>query len=128
MERIPQEFTSNDWLSLQEGKLSVDVVETEDYILIRAAIAGVNAEDLDITLSNDTLTIRGERKHECYEDAIGDTHVQECHWGAFSRTVILPSHVDQKSIDATLKRGILMIRIKKEQTDRNVPIFDLDDL
>jgi len=118
----------SDWLSQTEGKLSVDVIETRTEIIIRSAIAGVRTEDLDITLSDDTITIRGTRAHEHAQHKHHHTHVQECHWGAFSRTIILPAHIDPDSVDATLKRGILTIHMKKVEMDKNIPILELDDL
>jgi HSP20 family protein len=124
MDNAIQSFTSNDWLSFQEGKLSVDVVETEKEIFVRSAIAGVTANDLDINVTEDTITIRGVREHGCVE-LKGETHVQECHWGSFSRTIILPSRVDPDSVEAVLKRGILSIKMKKLETERTVPIKEI---
>jgi HSP20 family protein len=128
MSELDHSLNVTDWLSSAEGKLSVDVIETADEILVRSAIAGVRANDLDITLSDDTLTIRGVRSHECEESSHDQIHVQECHWGAFSRTVILPSAIDPDSVDATLQRGILTIRMKKVETDKRIRVLELDDL
>ncbi|NQV90790.1 Hsp20/alpha crystallin family protein [Candidatus Uhrbacteria bacterium] len=118
----------SDWLSTQEGKLSVDVIETREEIIVRSAIAGVRTKDIDITLSDDTLTIRGSRDHACEETRTDQIHVQECHWGAFSRTIILPAHIDADSVDATLTRGILTIRLKKVEMEKRIPVLELDDL
>jgi HSP20 family protein len=128
MDHPHQTIQPSDWLSLNEGKLSVDVVENGEEIVVRSAIAGVRAEDLEINLSEDTLTVRGTRQHGCEEETQGDVHVQECHWGSFSRTIILPSRIDPSSVDAVLKRGILTIRMKKVEMDRSVPILELEDL
>ncbi|MBI4437959.1 Hsp20/alpha crystallin family protein [Candidatus Uhrbacteria bacterium] len=128
MEPRESTFQASDWLSLNEGRLSVDVLENAQEIVVRSAIAGVRAEDLEINLSEDTLTIRGTREHGCEEETQGDVHVQECHWGSFSRTIILPTRIDPASVDAVLKRGILTIRMKKVEIDRNVPILELDDV
>ncbi len=128
MSELDQSLNVSDWLSHTEGKLSVDVVETRDEIVVRCAIAGVHTQDLDITLSDDTLTIRGSRQHECEESKHDQIHVQECHWGAFSRTVILPCDVDPDSVDATLRRGILTIRMKKVDSEKRIPVLELDDL
>jgi HSP20 family protein len=125
MQHTTNKLESSDWLSIQEGKLSVDVIESEHEIVVRSAIAGVTAQDLEISLTEDTLTIRGERAHGC-EEFGGETHVQECHWGAFSRTIILPSRVDPDSVDALLRRGILTIRMKKIENEKSVPITELD--
>jgi HSP20 family protein len=123
-----QEWNASDWLSQQEGKLSVDVMETDTHVIIRTAIAGVTAHDLEITLVDDTLTIRGSRHHSYEEQPAAFTHVQECHWGSFSRTIILPAHVDSDAVDATMKRGILTIRLKKVEMQKTIPVLDIDDL
>lgn len=128
MSELDHSLNVSDWLSQTEGKLSVDVVETRDEIVMRSAIAGVRTQDLDITLSDDTLTIRGVRNHECEESRHDQVHAQECHWGSFSRTIILPCSVDVDSVDATLRRGILKIRMKKVEMDKSIPVLELDDL
>ena len=118
----------SDWLSTQEGKLSVDVIETRDEIIVRSAIAGVKTEDLDITLLEDTLTIRGVRRHDYGERTSDQIHVQECHWGSFSRTVILPNRVDADNVEATLKQGILTIKMKKKEKDKKISVLEIEDL
>ncbi len=128
MSELNRSLNVSDWLSHTEGKLSVDVVETRQEIVVRSAIAGVRTQDLDITLSDDTLTIRGNRQHECEERRGDEIHIQECHWGSFSRTIILPCVVDADSVDATLKRGILTIRMKKVEMEKSIPVLELDDL
>lgn len=128
MSELDRSLNVSDWLSQTEGKLSIDVIETRDELLVRSAIAGVTGSDLDITLSDDTLTIRGSRQHFCEDRQSDQIHVQECHWGSFSRTIILPCTVDADSVNATLKRGILTIKIKKAEMDKNIPVLELDDL
>ncbi|MBI4592441.1 Hsp20/alpha crystallin family protein [Candidatus Uhrbacteria bacterium] len=128
MSELDHPLNVSDWLSQTEGRLSVDVIETREEIVVRSAMAGVHTQDLDITLSDDTLTIRGSRTHACEERKTDQIHVQECHWGAFSRTIILPCTVDPDSVDATLKRGILTIRMKKVEMGKRIPILELDDL
>lgn len=121
-------FLDSSWLSVPEGQLSIDVHETPSHILVRSAIAGVKTADLQITLMGDTLTIRGTRHHEQKTQRHERTHIQECHWGAFSRSVILPSHVSPSSVQATLKRGILTIVMKKTEMEKNVSVIDLGDI
>ena len=102
------------WLKedFEEGQLSIDVYETEKNIIIKSTIAGVKPEDLDITIDNDMLTIRGKRHDE--EEKEGRNYLyQECYWGSFSRSVILPVEVDAKKIDASLENGVLTIVLKK---------------
>ena len=118
----------SDWLSTQEGKLSVDVIETREELIVRSAIAGVKTQDLDITLLDDTLTIRGVRSHEYEQRSSDQIHVQECHWGSFSRTIILPNQVDADNVEATLKQGILTIKMKKTEKDRKISVLEIEDL
>ncbi len=115
------------WFSHGEGQLSVDVIETEDEIVIRSAIAGVSADDLDISVTSDTVTIRGVRSHGC-EEARGQTvHVRECYWGSFSRSVVLPCHIRTEGADASLKNGILTLVLKKVEQRSKVSVIDLTE-
>ena len=94
-----------------EGELAIDVYQTETDLVIQSAIAGVKPEDLDITLERDILTVRGVRQKPFEET--GDYFTQECYWGPFSREVILPVEVDPDRAEASMKDGILTIRIPK---------------
>ncbi len=95
-----------------EGQLTIDVYQTETEIVIKSTIAGVKPEDLDVSISNDMLTIKGERKNEeVVED--NNYYYRECYWGSFSRSVVLPMDVLADKIDAMLKNGILTIRLPK---------------
>ncbi len=112
----------DDWLSDEdEGQLSVDVYQNETSIIIKSTIAGVSPEDIDISIDNDMLTIRGERRHDekVEED---DYFYQECYWGAFSRSIILPVEVKAEEVEATLKNGVLTIRLPKAKKSRSVSI------
>lgn len=94
------------------GRLTIDVYENEDEIVVKSIIAGVNTEDLDINITSDSVSIRGERSHdeEVHEE---NYFYQECFWGAFSRSVILPTEIDPDKADATLDNGILTIKLPK---------------
>ncbi len=94
-----------------EGQLAVDVYQTDSELVIQSAIAGVKPENLDISIEKDLVTIKGEREKPVQEK--GDYFYQECYWGGFSRQIILPVEVDPGRIEATLKEGILMIRMPK---------------
>jgi HSP20 family protein len=96
----------------EEGQLSIDVYETEKNIVIKSTIAGAKPDNLDITIDNDMLTIRGKR-HDEMEREERNYLYQECYWGSFSRSVILPVEVDDKKIDASLENGVLTIVLKK---------------
>ena len=100
-----------------EGQLMVDVYQTPTEIVIKSTVAGVNSEDIDISIVNDMITIKGRRildeniKNEDY-------FFQECYWGSFSRSIILPMEIDSDRISATLKNGILTIRLPKIDKNR----------
>jgi HSP20 family protein len=95
-----------------EGELAVDIYQTEKNIIIRSAIAGVKMTDISIVLEGDMLIIRGERKRPKDSEEIKDSFCQECHWGAFSKKIILPVSIDEDHIDATIKDGILELKMK----------------
>jgi HSP20 family protein len=120
------ELANEDWFSTTEGQLSVDVMETPDEIIVRSAIAGVPADDLDISVTADTLTIRGKRDHGCIESQDQTVHVRECYWGSFSRSVVLPCHIRPEEADATLKNGILTVTLKKVEMNSKVSVIELD--
>ena len=105
----------------EDGELRVDVLETEDEIIVKSTIAGVKPEDLQIQLTADMLTIRGKRMAE--QDPPGTRHyARECYWGNFSRSIILPHHVHTDKTQATLHQGLLVIRLPKSAGDTPVPI------
>ncbi len=100
------------WASDYEGQLAVDVYQTKTAIVIRAAIAGVQAEDIDISVNNDMVTIKGLRHVDDSVDT-ADYLYQECYWGGFSRTIILPVEVKADKVAASLKNGILRVTLPK---------------
>jgi HSP20 family molecular chaperone IbpA len=96
----------------QEGQLTIDVYQTANDIVVESAIAGVRAEDIDIDVSNDSVSIRGERHRE-KEVSDEDYFYQECYWGRFSRSVILPQEIDPEAATVSFKNGILTVRLPK---------------
>jgi HSP20 family protein len=99
-----------EWLPL------VDVSETDDAMRVTAELPGVQAKDVDISLTEDLLTIRGEKKSEQAETK-RDYHRVERSYGLFTRTVRLPTVVDADKVEATFKEGVLTITMpKREQT------------
>lgn len=96
----------------QEGQLTVDVFQDDTNIVIQSTIAGVAPEDLDVSITNDMVTIRGERRR-MYDLDPQDYFYQECYWGTFSRSIILPVEIDADRAEAKIKNGILTIRIPK---------------
>ena len=104
--------SSEDWLSEYEGQLTIDMYQTKDNVIIKSTIAGVKPEDIDVTIANDMVTIRGERKRD-FEASSEDYFYQECYWGSFSRSVVLPVDVDIDNVAADLKDGILTVILPK---------------
>lgn len=99
------------WLD-GEGQLAVDVFQTENDLVIQAPIAGMKVEDLDVIIEEEVVTIKGSRKNPFLEKAAG-YFIEECYWGPFSRKIILPLDADGARADASMKDGILVIRIPK---------------
>jgi HSP20 family protein len=95
-----------------EGQLTIDVYQTEEDIVIKSTIAGVKPEDLDVNINNDMVTIRGERVQNEEVDP-EDYYYQECYWGPFSRSVILPVEIISEKAEAAMKNGILTLRLPK---------------
>lgn len=95
-----------------EGQLTIDVYQTDTDIVIKSTIAGVKPEDLDVTINNDMVTIKGARSNEEVVES-GNYYYQECYWGSFSRSVLLPVDIIPEKADASLKNGILTIRLPK---------------
>ena len=98
-----------------DGQLTIDVYQTDTSIVIKSTIAGVKPEDVDVSISNDMITIKGERKQEEVIDE-DNYYYQECYWGPFSRSIVLPMDVVTDKIDASLKNGILTIKLPKADT------------
>ena len=113
-EFLDDQAAGDDWMAENEfeGQLAVDVYQTKDTVVIKAPIAGVRPDDIDVAISEDVVTIRGDRKDE---RAVEKEHyyVQECFWGSFSRSVILPTSTIADKAAASLKDGVLTIEIPK---------------
>ncbi len=98
------------------GQLAVDVYETREKLVVKARTAGVNKSDLDVSISDNQLTIRGTLSSGT-EDGVENYFLQECYWGEFSRTIALPVPVKEEEIEAVLKDGVLTISFGKLQQD-----------
>lgn len=102
------------------GQLAVDVYETDERLVIKARTAGVNKEDLDVSISDSILTISGTLSSGDDSEAT-NWHIQECYWGEFSRTLALPVAVKEDEVSAVLKDGVLSIsfsKVKQEQAKK----------
>lgn len=98
------------------GQLAVDVYETRERLVVKARTAGVNKNDLDVSISDNTLTIRGTLSAGT-EDNVENYFLQECYWGEFSRSIALPVPVKEEDIEASLKDGVLTISFGKVKQD-----------
>lgn len=113
------------WPLASEGELAVDVYETAKDIVVKTPIAGVKSEDITLNLEGDLLTIRGVRQDEEKQDR--SYLCQECYFGAFSRSIILPAQVKTDKAKAQLQRGILTITLPKAKKETQIPIKILED-
>lgn len=98
------------------GQLAVDVYETKEKLIVKARTAGVNKADLDVSISDNTLSIKGTLSAGA-EDNVENYFVQECYWGEFSRSIALPVPVKEEEIEALLKDGVLTIGFTKVKQD-----------
>ncbi|MDQ5912339.1 MAG: hypothetical protein QG568_554 [Patescibacteria group bacterium] len=104
-----------------EGELSLDVFQTPEDIIVRTMIPGVRKDDMDISISRDSITIKGSRK----EDKViseEDYVVRELYWGTFSRTVAFPHEVDIERAEATENQGMLTIKLPRIDKDRQTKL------
>lgn len=106
-----------------EGALTIDVYQTDNDIVIVSTIAGVTSKDLDVSITNDMVTISGQRKN-LSKVRQENYFYQECYWGGFSRSVILPIDVDAEKANAELKDGVLVVTLPKSEKvkSKKIPI------
>ncbi len=103
------------WYRAPRGEMSwmpaIDIYEQEKQFIVRAELPGVNMDDVDIAISGDMLTIKGERKMPQMKDE--EYQMSEITYGTFSRTISLPQQVQADKIEATMESGILEIKLPK---------------
>jgi HSP20 family protein len=106
--------TDHDWAQPTQWGLAVDVAENKDAIIVKASVPGINPDDLDVSYSDDTLTIRGEIKseNEVKEDQY---HVRERRYGSFSRSITLPTKIKGDAIEASYQNGVVTLRLPKAE-------------
>jgi HSP20 family molecular chaperone IbpA len=112
--------------SVTEGQLAVDVAQTGDELIVIAAMAGTPPDCIELHLHNDLLTIRGERKSPIGE--MSEHFYQECYWGKFSRSIILPVDVKAEMVQAQYKNGVLTVRLPKaNHNNSDIPIMVIEE-
>lgn len=101
----------------------VDMYETDDSLVVSAAVPGLKPEDVDINITGNTLNISGEFKSE-EEGKRGNVHFRERRYGKFQRSVALPPTVDTETVEATFENGILKVTLPKteEAKPRQIPV------
>lgn len=105
----------------EEGQLSIDVYQTPENIVVKSTIAGVEPGDIDISINNDMLTIRGKREEKSKINS-DDYLYKECYWGSFSRSIILPVEVEANRIEAILENGVLTVILPKSKTSKQISV------
>ena len=111
------------WLeSHEDGRLAIDVLENDKELVIASAIAGVKPENLEVFVHNDMLTVRGKRHADSEAEAGAKYLVRECHWGSFSRSIILPMEIDVDAIAATIRDGVLIVRMPKTHRSKRISV------
>ena len=105
------------------GQLAVDVYETTDKLVVKARTAGISKQDLDVSISDNILTISGVLSGG-EDEQTTRWHIQECYWGEFSRTIALPVPVKEEegTVKAELKDGVLTITFEKEKVEAPIKI------
>jgi len=93
---------------------ALDVYENDDAVVVKGALPGVRPEEVDISVTGDVLTIKGETKSE-EESKDGSYHRRELRYGAFARSVALPTLVDYDKAEATFENGILTVSLPKAE-------------
>lgn len=117
--------TDTSWKEMDEdydGQLAVDVFHTDTAIIIQSAVAGVRNQDLDISINGDMITIKGKREPQYGHIAAENYFIEECYWGSFSRSIILPIDIIHDDISASLEHGILTITLPKAKRSQNTRI------
>jgi len=114
IKEVPSVAPDANEIFAQAGELVVDVFETGAEFVVLAAIAGVQIKDLDISLEKEMMVIKGNR---CDPHAHPDKKYfyQECYWGPFSRKIVLPENIDIDGADAQIDKGILTVKIPKNE-------------
>lgn len=114
----PAAPTADEWDEEEQvpGQLAVDVYETKEKLVVKGRVAGVNKSELDVSIADNTLSIRGTLSAGT-EDDVENYFVQECYWGEFSRSLALPVPVKEDEIEAVLKDGVLTISFTKVKQD-----------
>ncbi len=125
---LNENLNKNSGLFTDEGKLIVDILQTTEHLIVLAPLAGVEVESIDLYIQNDLLTIKGKRINPIKDEDVVEYYYQECFWGNFSRTIILPFEVKTDLVEAEYKNGLLLVKIPKPKNiDNKIPIKVIEE-
>jgi HSP20 family protein len=117
-----------EWSSTEaEGKLAVDVAENDAAVFVVATVAGAHLDSIEVFAHNDIVTIRGRRNVPALPSTDLEFIHQECFWGPFSRTIVLPSEVKAEQARAEYKNGVLTILIPKRKVDTKIAVKIIEE-
>ncbi len=115
MDRVFEDFFSRSSANIEGyGSIDINMVQTDDAVVIKASIPGVKPEDINISVTGDTLTIRGETKEDGEFDA-SDYHIREMRFGSFARSILLPSQIVSDKANAEFENGVLKLTLPKAE-------------
>jgi len=122
MNRLFDDFFGRDFFvepfrGMGEWRPAMDVAETDNAVLVKTELPGLDAKDVEISLSGDVLTIKGEKKEE-KEEKTKSFHRVERHYGSFERAIRLPASVKADKVEATFKNGVLTIELPKTEESK----------
>ena len=109
------------WEEEIDAELTIDVYQTPSDIIVQTMVAGVQPDNLSLTITRDTITIRGKREENQSIDK-ENYYVQELYWGSFSRTISLPEEIDPEEAEAIEKHGLLIIKLPKLDKNRETKL------
>ncbi|MFA7314993.1 MAG: Hsp20/alpha crystallin family protein [Candidatus Magasanikbacteria bacterium] len=110
-----------------EGKLAVDVAQNDTHLFVVTTMAGARPDKIEVLVHNDLLTIRGTRYSPLENESDIEYYYEECFWGVFSRTIVLPVDVKGDLAHAKFQNGVLFVSIPKQKKDNKISIEIIDD-
>jgi HSP20 family protein len=117
MNRLFTDWSTQARRTVAPGYPAMNIWTDQDSAIVTAELPGVNLEDIDISVEDDTLTLRGDRQRDALEEGV-TYHRQERRFGSFLRTFQLPFRVDAEKVDATLKNGVLSVSLPRAEEDK----------
>jgi len=119
--KVKESFNEPKWEEEVDAELTVDVYQTPTDIIVQTMVAGVQPDNLSLTITRDMITIKGKREENQSIDR-DNYYVQELYWGSFSRTISLPEEVDPEEAEAIEKHGLLIIKLPKLDKNRETKL------